>query len=129
MEALNFDHTKPATLKEKATKVLGTNEKDAKLSLTYLSVSFIALFIGGVLGLLQGLERAGLLQLPVWLNYYEVLTAHGVLLVLVFTATFVVGYFYAGLSHTLDGLIPVVRKMGWIAFSLMVIGVVFVEIG
>jgi len=126
MEALNLDHKKSASIKEKATKVLGTNEKDAKLSLTYLSVSFIALLIGGVLGLLQGLERAGLLQLPVWLNYYEVLTAHGVLLVLVFTATFVVGYFYAGLSHTLDGLIPAVRKMGWIAFSLMVIGVVFV---
>src|SRR5699024_11095973 len=49
-----------------------------------------------------------------------------VLLVLVFTATFVVGYFYAALSHTLGGLLDKVRKMGWVAFGLMVIGVVFV---
>lgn len=123
MEAINL---KNHSLKEKATKALGVNKKDAKLSLTYLSVAFISLLIGGVLGLLQGLERAGLFQLPVWFNYYEVLTAHGVLLVLVFTATFVVGYFYAALSHTLGGLIPAVRKMGWIAFGLMVIGVLFV---
>src|SRR5690625_5296501 len=102
MEALNLDHKKSASIKEKASKVLGTNEIDAKLSLTYISGSFIALLIAAVLGLLQGRERAGLLQLPAWLNYYEVLTAHGVLLFLVFTATFVVGYFYAGLSHTLD---------------------------
>lgn len=119
MEALNQNFTK------KTKKALGVNSKDAKLSLTYLSVAFIALFIGGFLGLFQGLERAGLLQLPPWLNYYQVLTAHGVLLILVFTALFLVGYFYAGLSHTLGGLIPMVRRMGWIAFGMMVIGVVF----
>lgn len=119
MEALKQNFT------EKTTKALGVNSRDAKLSLTYLSVAFIALFIGGFLGLFQGLERAGLLQLPPWLNYYQVLTAHGVLLILVFTALFLVGYFYAGLSHTLGGLVPMVRKMGWIAFGMMVIGVVF----
>ncbi|TQS76649.1 cytochrome C [Ornithinibacillus gellani] len=122
MEATAIKHS----FTEKANRALGVNEKDAKLTLTYLSVAFIALLIGGVLGLLQGLERAGLLQLPSWLNYYQVLTAHGVLLVLIFTATFVVGYFYAGISHTMGGLIPKVRKMGWVAFGLMVIGVVFV---
>lgn len=110
---------------EKANKALGVNPQDARLTLTYLSLAFIALFIGGFLGLFQGLEKAGLLQLPSWFNYYQVLTAHGLLLVLVFTALFLVGYFYAGLSHTLGGLIPSVRKMGWIAFGLMVIGVVF----
>src|SRR5699024_11114810 len=57
-----------------------------------------------------------------------VLTAHGVLLVLVFTATYGVGYFYAALSHTLGGLLSKVRKMGWVACGLMVIGVVFVSI-
>lgn len=113
------------TFSEKANKALGVNPQDARLTLTYLSLAFIALFIGGFLGLFQGLEKAGLLQLPSWFNYYQVLTAHGLLLVLVFTALFLVGYFYAGLSHTLGGLIPSVRKMGWIAFGLMVIGVVF----
>lgn len=54
------------------------------------------------------------------------LTAHGILLVLVFSLLFVIGYFYAVLSHTLNGLLPTVRKMGWTAFILMLIGVVFV---
>ena len=123
MEAVDYSHL---SFKDKAKKAMGVNEQDAKLSLTFFTVSFIALLIGGTLGLIQGLERAGLLQLPSWLNYYEVLTGHGVLLVLIFTATFVVGYFYAGVSHTMGGLIPITRKLGWTAFSLMVIGTVFV---
>src|SRR5690625_446853 len=114
------------TFKEKVDRSLGVNRDDARLTLTYFTVAFIALLIGGFLGLFQGLERAGLMELPAWMNYYQVLTAHGVLLVLVFTATFVVGYFYAALSHTLGGLLSKVRKMGWVAFGLMVIGVVFV---
>src|SRR5699024_3136368 len=47
-------------------KYLGTNEKDAKLSLTFFTVSFAVLLVGGLLGLVQGLERAGLLTLPNW---------------------------------------------------------------
>lgn len=104
------------------------NQQDAKLTLTYFSLSFIVFFIGAALGLIQGLERAGLLQLPHWLNYYQVLTAHGFLLVLVFTGLFLVGYLYAALSHTLGGLLPKIRTMGWVAFGLMVVGVVFVVI-
>src|SRR5690625_3031741 len=117
-----------STFKEKANKALGVNQQDAKLTLTYFSLSFIVFFIGAALGLVQGLERAGLLQLPHWLNYYQVLTAHGFLLVLVFTGLFLVGYLYAALSHTLGGLLPKIRTMGWVAFGLMVVGVVFVVI-
>ncbi|MFD0952711.1 cbb3-type cytochrome c oxidase subunit I [Virgibacillus natechei] len=112
--------------KEKTNKALGVNPDDARLTLTYFSLAFIILFIGGTLGLLQGLNRAGLLELPAWFNYYQVLTAHGILLILIFTALFMVGYFYAALSHTLGGLIPVVRKMGWTALGLMLIGTAFV---
>jgi len=104
-------------------KYLGTNEKDAKLSLTFFTVSFAVLLVGGLLGLVQGLERAGLLTLPNWFNYYQVLTVHGVLLILVFTITFLIGYFYAGVSHTLGGLLPRIRKMGWISFGLIMAGV------
>jgi cytochrome c oxidase subunit 1 len=114
------------TFKEKTTKALGVNPQDAKLTLTYFSLAFIVFFIGSTLGLVQGLERAGLLQLPHWLNYYQVLTAHGFLLVLVFTGLFLVGYLYAALSHTLGGLLPKIRTMGWVAFGLMVVGVVLV---
>lgn len=112
--------------KRTPVKLLGLNPKDVRLTLTYFVVSFIALLIGGFLGLFQGLNRAGVMNLPAWFDYYQTLTAHGVLLVLVFSTTFVVGYFYSGLSHTFEGLLPVVRKLGWTAFSSMVIGVVMV---
>ena len=109
---------------KKVKQYVETNPKDAKLTLTFFTVSFITLFIGGILGLLQGLERAGLLTMPAWFDYYQTLTTHGILLILVFTGTFLVGYVYAGVSHVLGGLLPKVRKMGWTAFTLMVTGTV-----
>ncbi|WP_096190123.1 cbb3-type cytochrome c oxidase subunit I [Evansella halocellulosilytica] len=118
-------NTKMPTFKDKANKTFGINLEDARLTKIYISVAFIALLLGGVLGLLQGLNRAGMLELPSWLNYYQVLTAHGLLLVVVLTAFFAIGYFYAGLSHTLGGLLPKVRKMAWIGFGLKIIGFVF----
>lgn len=119
---------KTATFNQKANRVLGANVEDAKIAKSYLSVAFIAVLIGGILGLIQGLNRAGLLDLPAWLNYYQVLTAHGILLVVVFSATFTIGYFYAGISHTLGGLLPKVRKIAWIGFWMKIVGVVLVVI-
>src|SRR5690625_4387004 len=98
-----------------------TSPEDAKLTLSFFTVSFLALLVGGFLGLFQGLERAGLITMPSWFDYYQTLTTHGVLLILVFTGTFLIGYVYAGLSPTLGGLLSKVRKMGWVVFTLMVI--------
>lgn len=109
---------------EKIGKYAATNAKDAKITLSFFTVSFIALLVGGLLGLLQGLERAGLITMPSWFDYYQTLTTHGVLLILVFTGTFLIGYIYAGMSHTLGGFIPIVRKFGWTAFGLMLVGTV-----
>jgi cytochrome c oxidase subunit I len=106
----------------------GISNKDAHLSKSYIFVAFAALLLGGVLGLLQGLNRAGLLELPSWLNYYQILTAHGLLLIVVLTAFFTIGYFYAGMSHTLDGLLPKVRKWAWTGFGLKLIGFVMAVI-
>lgn len=116
------------TLREKANRLLGIRTEDAKLTKTYLFVAFTALLVGGVLGLLQGLNRAGLLDLPYWLNYYQVLTAHGVILVLVLTAFFTIGYFYSALSHVLGGLLPKVRKMAWVGFWMKIVGFVIAVI-
>src|SRR5690625_4923657 len=120
MEATNKSFIQKS--KSKANEFIATNPKDAKISLSFFAVSFAALLVGGILGLFQGLERAGLLTMPSWFDYYQTLTTHGILLVLVFTGTFLTGYLYAGVSHTLGGLLPKVRKMGWIAFTLMVAG-------
>jgi cytochrome c oxidase subunit 1 len=103
---------------------MGMNLADARLSKSYLSVAFISLLVGGILGLLQGLNRAGLLELPSWFTYYQVLTAHGIILLVVLTAFFTIGYFYAGLSHTLGGLLPRVRNMAWIGFWMKIVGFV-----
>lgn len=113
---------------DKANKALGISKQDALISKSYLAVAFIALLLGGLLGLLQGLNRAGLLELPAWLNYYQVLTAHGILLVVVLSAFFTIGYFYAGLSHTLGGLLPKARKIAWIGFWTKIVGFVLVVI-
>lgn len=116
------------SFKQKTNQILGISQEDARISKSYLSIAFIALLLGGFLGLLQGLNRAGVLQLPPWLNYYQVLTAHGILLVVVLSAFFTIGYFYAGLSHTLGGLLPKVRKMAWIGLWMKIFGFVLVVI-
>ncbi|MEH7301841.1 cbb3-type cytochrome c oxidase subunit I [Neobacillus drentensis] len=107
---------------------MGITKEDARLTKSYIFVAFTALLLGGMLGLLQGLNRAGLLELPTWLNYYQVLTAHGLLLVVVLTAFFTIGYFYAGLSHTLGGLLPKVRKLAWVGFGMKMVGFVLAVI-
>lgn len=110
------------TWRQKVTKAMGINREDARISKSYLFVTFLALAIGGICGLTQGLNRSGFLELPSWINYYQVLTAHGLFLVLVFSSFFTIGYFYAGLSHTLGGLLPAVRKIAWTGFSLKITG-------
>lgn len=117
-----------SSFKNKANQLLGISKEDARISKTYISISFIALLIGGFLGLAQGLNRAGLFELPSWFNYYQVLTTHGILLILIFTSFFVTGYFYAGVSHDLGGLLPKVRKIVWTGFASSIIGAVLVVI-
>src|SRR5699024_1022343 len=122
--AIDYKQTFKQKVGKKVKQTMGVNPEDARLTLIYLFVSFLALLIGGFLGLIQGLERAGLIQMPSWFDYYQTLTAHGVLLILVFTTTFLVAYLYSGMSHTLGGLLPGVRKMGWAAFGMLIIGVI-----
>ncbi|WHY34676.1 cbb3-type cytochrome c oxidase subunit I [Cytobacillus firmus] len=128
METVIKQSAKTQVFKDKANKVMGISLEDGKLTKSYLSVAFLAILLGGILGLLQGLNRAGMLELPAWLNYYQVLTAHGLLLVVVLSAFFTIGYFYAGLSHTLGGLLPKVRKMAWIGFWMKIFGFVLAVI-
>lgn len=126
MEAINANAA--ASLKNKANEILGVNPEDAKLTKSFLLVAFVALLLGGLFGLLQGINRAGLLELPSWLTYYQVLTAHGLLLIVVFSGFFMIGYFYSALSHTLGGLLPKVRMLGWIGYGLSMFGTVLVVI-
>ncbi|ADU30578.1 cbb3-type cytochrome c oxidase subunit I [Evansella cellulosilytica] len=116
------------SINRKSTNVLGISREDALLSKSYLIVAFTALLLGGSLGILQVLNRAGLFELPHWFDYYQVLTAHGLLLILVLSAFFTIGYFFAAHSHALGGLLPKVRKMAWIGFGMKIFGFVLVVI-
>jgi len=97
--------------------------KDGKLVVAHIIVAFIALLIGGIAGLLQTLVKSGTVKLPYGIGYYELLTAHGVLMAIVFTTYFIIGFLYSGISYTLGGkLLPIVNRMGWLGFALMTVG-------
>ncbi|MFD0768486.1 b(o/a)3-type cytochrome-c oxidase subunit 1 [Bacillus sp. CGMCC 1.60114] len=99
-----------------------TYKKDAKLAMAHIHVAFIALFLGGLCGLLQVLVRSGKFNLPAGIGYYQVLTTHGVLLGLVLTTFFIIGFLFACMSKTAGILSKGVRTTGWIGFWLMTIG-------
>jgi len=89
-----------------------------------IAIAFGAVAVGGLFGLLQawfrtGVERA--LFSPV--QYYSILTAHGVLMALVFTTFFTVGLFTWGVTRSLDrGFHDRRFTWGWVA--LMTVGTV-----
>lgn len=98
------------------------NSRDAKLAMAHFYVAFTALGIGGLMGLLQTLVRSGKVQLPAGIGYYQILTVHGVILGLVLTTFFIVGFLFSALSKTAGSLSNKVRLFGWIGFWVMTIG-------
>jgi len=98
--------------------------QDAKLAMAHMYVAFIALFIGASAGLIQTLERSGKLKLPAGIGYYQILTVHGVILGLVLTTFFILGFMLASQSKTAGKYTSGERKFAWIGFWMMTIGVV-----
>ncbi|CAH0121329.1 Cytochrome c oxidase subunit 1 [Paenibacillus sp. CECT 9249] len=99
--------------------------RDGSLVLAHILFAFGALLAGGIAGMLQGLVRGAGLTLPAGIGYYQLLTAHGVLMALVFTTFFIIGFLYSGISATLGGsLVPLARRLGWSGFVLMSLGTV-----
>ena len=93
-----------------------------RLIIAYLYFSTIALMVGAIFGLLQAFSRANWFVAPAWFDYYRMLTAHGVLMAIVFTT-----FFICGLATLLTyRAIPRSRSLmvGWLAFSVMAIGTV-----
>ncbi|WP_010284020.1 b(o/a)3-type cytochrome-c oxidase subunit 1 [Bacillus timonensis] len=105
-----------------ANSIVKVDKKDAKLAMAHFYVAFTALLLGGTAGLLQTLVRSGKFTLPAGIGYYQLLTVHGVLLALVLTTFFAIGFLFASLSKTAGTLSPKVRLTGWIGFWVMTIG-------
>ncbi len=112
----------------KTPGVLKVNEKDARLVMAHMYVAFLALFLGGAAGLLQVLVRSGLFELPAPFGYYQILTIHGVLLALIFTTFFIMGFQGASVSRTSGALSTKQRIIGWIGFWMMTIGTIMASI-
>ncbi|PSL40159.1 cytochrome c oxidase subunit 1 [Planomicrobium soli] len=98
--------------------------QDRKLALANIAVAYTAFLIGTLCGLLQVFIRNDAIQLPAWLDYYQILTAHGVLLALIFTTFFIFGFFATGMSKSLGDFGPKVRLTSWLGFWVTVIGTV-----
>src|SRR5690625_3751021 len=101
---------------------------EKKLYRTFIYFSIVALLIGGLMGLLQTIMRAGKFTLPFGIGYYQILTVHGVVLALVLTTYFIIGFMLASQSKTAGTYSPSERKMAWIGFWLMTVGVILTTI-
>lgn len=103
--------------------------QDRKLIMAHLGFSFLAILVGAIAGLLQGLERTGFIQLPAPIGYYQLLTVHGVMMALIFTTFFIIGYLYSGVARTLGGRLPDgQRAVAWIGYAMMAIGTVMAAV-
>ena len=102
--------------------------RDSKLALWNIGVAYIAFLIGTLCGLLQVFIRNDALKLPSWLDYYQILTAHGVLLALIFTTFFIFGFFITGMSKSLGSFGPKVHLFSWIGFAVTSIGTVLTTV-
>lgn len=98
--------------------------QDRKLALSNIIVAYIAFIIGTFCGLLQVFVRNDVLDLPTWLDYYQILTAHGVLLALIYTTFFIFAFLISGMSKSLGNFGPKVRRTLWIGFAVTTIGTI-----
>ena len=96
--------------------------KAARLVKANFIVAFVALAIGGFFGLIQALHRTDVFRGFVSsVEYYDVLTGHGVLLALVFTTFFITGLYQWGVTRTMERE-PENTTFSWSWFVMMVVG-------
>jgi cytochrome c oxidase subunit I len=104
------------------------DKKDATLAMAHIYVGFIALALGGLAGLLQVLVRSGKFILPAGIGYYQVLTVHGVLLGLVLTTFFILGFQHAAISRTSGTYSGKSRLFGWLGYWVMLMGTIMAAV-
>ncbi len=96
-----------------------------------IGIAMAALSIGITIGVLQGLEHAGMNVYPYispfLQSYYQGLTLHGVLNALVWTTFFIVGYFSYAIVHSLNRPLRS-QLLHTIGFLVMVVGLVLAAI-
>ncbi|WP_068672040.1 b(o/a)3-type cytochrome-c oxidase subunit 1 [Oceanobacillus sp. Castelsardo] len=102
---------------------LTISKSESRLYMSFIGFAFIALFVGGLMGLLQVLVRSGYYTLPAGIDYYQVLTVHGVILGLVLTTYFIIGFQYALMGKTV-GISETQFRVAWLGFWIMTLGTI-----
>ena len=83
--------------------------------------AFFALLLGAIFGIIQTLHRTDVARIIPSTDYYTVLTAHGVFMVISFTILFLVGLFTWAVTRSLDR--PLINiKITWTWYGLMAAG-------
>lgn len=114
-------------IEQSSLQSLPISKPEARLYMSFISVAFISLLIGGLMGLLQVFVRSGKFTLPAGIDYYQILTVHGVILGLVLTTYFIIGFHFSLMGKTV-GISIKQRKTAWIAFWIMVLGTVMTAV-
>src|SRR6266540_3462275 len=99
-----------------------------RLSLAHFWVAILAFGAASAMAFMQALSRASL-ELP-WRSaklYYLSVTAHGVLMALVFTTFFIMAFGYVVVSRTLDQE-PSAMKLAWAGFWIALAGTVMAAV-
>jgi cytochrome c oxidase subunit I len=96
-----------------------------KLTAGHIGIGMVALAVGILIGILQGMEHAGYnlypMLAPALKSYYHGLTIHGVLNALVWTTFFIVGFFTMTVTRSLGRPLHYPR-LNIVGFAVMVIG-------
>ena len=108
-------------------KQLTFSKKESRLYMAFMYVTFTSLLVGGLMGLLQTLVRSGKYKLPFGIDYYTILTVHGVILGLVMTTFFIIGFQFSLMGKTV-GLSDKQRKAAWWSFWIMLTGTVMASV-
>jgi len=95
---------------------------EARVVRVMFAVAFVSVAIGGLFGLLQAWFRTNVFRGAFsTVEYYSILTAHGVLMALVFTTFFIVGLFTWGVTRSLGrGFND--RRFTWAWVTIMTLG-------
>ncbi len=113
----------PTSARVKSDVYVAHPEK--KVTLYFVVTGFVALLIGALIGPLQALNYAGInvyQYLPFLQSYYQGLTLHGVLNVLVFTTFFICGWLLYIPARSLDKRPSM--TMAWTIYWIMMGGLV-----
>ena len=97
------------------------------LAASHLGVAVAAFGVASIMGVLQALSVADV-EFPLRSDslYYIAVTAHGVLMALVFTTFFIMGLGYVFSQESLGQISG--RRIGWLGFFVAVIGSVLAAI-